>query len=51
MFRFWPVLFLIIPVIEIYLIIEVGGMIGAGWTILLILLTAIIGVSLLRQQG
>ncbi len=51
MFRFWPVLFLIIPVIEIYLIIKVGGFIGAGWTILLIVLTAIIGVSLLRQQG
>lgn len=51
MFRFWPVLFFIIPVIEIYLIIEVGGVIGAGWTILLILLTGIIGVGLLRQQG
>lgn len=51
MIRFWPVLFLIIPIIEVYLIIEVGGLIGAGWTILLIILTAIIGVNLLRQQG
>lgn len=51
MMRFWPVLFLIIPVIEVYLLIEVGGMIGAGWTILLIIFTAIVGVNLLRHQG
>ena len=51
MIRFWPVLFLVIPVIEIYLLIQVGGLIGAGWTILLVLLTAAIGVNLLRHQG
>lgn len=51
MLRFWPVLFLVIPIIEVYLLIEVGGKIGAGWTILLIVLTAIIGVNLLRHQG
>ena len=51
MIRYWPVLFLVIPIIEVYLIIEVGGVIGAGWTILLIVLTAIVGVNLLRQQG
>lgn len=51
MFRFWPVLFFIVPLIEIYVLIEVGSVIGAGWTILLVVLTAIIGVNLLRQQG
>ncbi len=51
MLRFWPVLFLIIPIIEVYLLITVGGMIGAGWTILLVVATAVIGVNLLRQQG
>ena len=51
MIRFWPALFLVIPIIEVYLLIEVGGIIGAGWTILLIVLTAIVGVNLLRQQG
>lgn len=51
MLRIWPVLFLIIPIIEVYLLIEVGSYIGAGWTILLVVLTAIIGVNLLRQQG
>ena len=51
MLRIWPVLFLIIPILEAYLLIEVGSYIGAGWTILLVVLTATIGVNLLRQQG
>lgn len=51
MLRFWPVLFLIIPIIEVYLLIEVGSRIGALWTILLVITTATIGVNLLRQQG
>lgn len=51
MMRFWPVLFFIIPLIEVYFLIKVGSVIGAGWTIFLVVLTAIIGVSLLRQQG
>ena len=51
MIRFWPVLFFVIPVVEVYLLIQVGSAIGAGWTILLVILTAIIGVNLLRQQG
>jgi UPF0716 protein FxsA len=51
MLRLWPVLFLVIPIIEVYLLIEVGSRIGAGWTVLLVVATAIIGVNLLRQQG
>ncbi len=51
MIRFWPALFLIIPIIEVYLLIKVGSVIGAGWTIFLVVLTAVIGVNLLRQQG
>jgi len=51
MLRFWPILFLVIPIIEVYLLIEVGSRIGALWTILLVVTTAIIGVNLLRQQG
>jgi len=45
------VLFLVVPIIEIYLLIQVGQVIGAGWTILLVVLTAVIGVWLLRMQG
>ncbi len=45
------ILFLVVPVAEIYLLIKVGSLIGAIPTILLILATAIIGAGLLRQQG
>jgi len=51
MLRFWPVLFLVIPIVEVYLLIEVGSRIGALWTIIAVVTTAIIGVNLLRQQG
>jgi len=44
-------LFLIIPIIEIILLIEVGGYIGALNTALLVVLTAVIGSLMLRQQG
>ncbi|MEQ9021528.1 MAG: FxsA family protein [Pseudomonadales bacterium] len=44
-------LFLFMPVIEIWLIIQVGSSIGAGWTIMLIFFTAFLGAILLRQQG
>jgi UPF0716 protein FxsA len=43
--------FLAVPIIEIYLLIQVGQVIGAGWTVLLVVLTAVIGVWLLRIQG
>jgi UPF0716 protein FxsA len=45
------ILFIGVPLAEIYLLITVGGWIGAGWTIFLVLLTAVIGTFLLRQQG
>lgn len=51
MFRFLFILFLLIPLIEIYLLIKVGSVIGAGWTIFLIIATAVIGAALLRKEG
>lgn len=45
------ILFLVVPIIEIYLLIEVGGLIGVLPTIGLVVLTAVIGASLLRSQG
>ncbi|PIE00790.1 MAG: exlusion protein FxsA [Thiothrix nivea] len=50
-FPLFAVLFFIIPLIEIYLLIQVGGVIGVLPTILLVVLTAVIGAFLLRQQG
>ena len=51
MFPLIGFLFLAVPILEIYLLIQVGEVIGAGWTILLVVLTAVIGVWLLRIQG
>ncbi len=42
---------ILIPVIEIYLFIEIGGKIGALYTISLIFLTAIIGIYYARYEG
>ncbi|MEX0732181.1 MAG: FxsA family protein [Aquisalimonadaceae bacterium] len=44
-------LFFIVPLIELYLLIQVGQAIGALPTIGLCVLTAVLGVALLRQQG
>lgn len=43
--------FIIIPILEIYLIIKVGTLIGAGWTVFLVIATAFIGAYLARMQG
>ncbi len=51
MFRSLFLLFLLIPIIEIYFLIQVGDIIGAGWTVFLVVATAVIGAALLRQQG
>jgi len=42
---------LCLPVVEIAVLISVSGVIGLPLTILCVLLTAIIGTFLLRQQG
>ncbi len=50
-FRALFLLFLVVPIVEIYLLITVGGLIGVMPTILLVILTAILGALLLRYQG
>lgn len=44
-------LFIILPIVEMAILIKVGTMIGALNTIGLVLLTAVIGAALLKQQG
>jgi len=44
-------LIILIPIIEIYLFIEIGGQIGAFNTISLIFITAFIGVLYARYEG
>ena len=51
MFQILLIAFLSVPILEIYLLFQVGGVIGAGWTIFIVIGTAILGASLLRQQG
>ncbi|NNL99428.1 MAG: FxsA family protein, partial [Gammaproteobacteria bacterium] len=40
-----------IPLLEVYLLIEIGSRIGALSTVALIVATAVLGAFLLRQQG
>ncbi|MBY4678607.1 FxsA family protein [Marinobacterium arenosum] len=49
--RFLFLLFIIIPIIEITLLIQVGGLIGTWNTVGLVLLSAFIGVNMLRRQS
>ena len=44
-------LIILIPVVEIYLFIEIGGKIGALYTIALIFVTAFLGVFYARYDG
>ena len=44
-------LFIGVPLLEIYLLIQIGGVIGAGYTIALVIGTAVLGVALLRAQS
>ncbi len=44
-------IFILIPIIEIGLFIQVGGYIGMWKTIAIVIITAIIGTTLLRRQG
>jgi UPF0716 protein FxsA len=50
-FRYLLLLFLLVPLIEIYFLIKVGDVIGAGWTVFLVVFTAVLGAWLLRLQG
>ena len=43
--------FLVIPLIEIYVIIQVGQVIGAWWTILLLILDSLFGAWLIKREG
>ena len=43
-------LFILIPIIEISLFIEIGSIIGSFYTITLIFITAVVGVFFVRQQ-
>ena len=43
--------FLTVPFVEIYLLLQVGGWLGVFPTVLMVVFTAVLGGWLLRQQG
>ncbi|MBB5213258.1 FxsA family protein [Microbulbifer hydrolyticus] len=45
------ILFIVMPILEMWVLISVGQQIGALPTIGLVLLTAVVGLALLRRQG
>ena len=44
-------LFLIVPILEIFVIIQVGRVIGPWWTVALLLLESAIGAWLIKREG
>lgn len=44
-------IFVIVPVLEIWVLIEVGQVIGAWWTVALLLADAALGTWLVRREG
>ena len=49
----WVVLvaFIVVPLVEIYVLIQVGQTIGVWWTILLLIADSILGTWLIRREG
>jgi UPF0716 protein FxsA len=45
------VLFVVVPLVEIYVLIQVGQVIGAWWTILLLILDSLLGTWLIKREG
>lgn len=44
-------LFILLPIVELVLLIQVGQWIGLGWTLALVLVTGFVGAALARRQG
>jgi UPF0716 protein FxsA len=44
-------LFAVVPVIELYVLIKIGGQVGAMNTVLLVIGTALLGALLVRHEG
>tara|TARA_B100001029_G_scaffold148343_1_gene129503 strand:+ start:262 stop:696 length:435 start_codon:yes stop_codon:yes gene_type:complete len=51
LFFIFIAIFILVPIIEISLFIEIGSIIGSFYTITLIFLTATVGVIFVRRQG
>lgn len=47
----WAVLFFAIPLLELYVLIQVGQVIGVWWTILLLIADSLFGGWLIKREG
>jgi UPF0716 protein FxsA len=45
------VAFVVVPLVEIYVLIQVGQVIGPWWTILLLILDSLLGSWLIKREG
>lgn len=45
------VAFIVVPIVEIYVLIQVGQVIGVWWTVLLLIADSILGTWLIRREG
>ena len=45
------VLFITVPILELFVILQIGGEIGVGWTLVLLVADSILGSMLMRSQG
>ena len=45
------VAFIVVPLVEVYVLIQVGQVIGVWWTILLLVADSILGTWLIRREG
>jgi UPF0716 protein FxsA len=52
-FPWWLLLvaFVVVPLVEIYVIIQIGQVIGAWWTILLLIADSVFGSWLVKREG
>jgi UPF0716 protein FxsA len=51
LFRWLLLVFLLVPLGEIYVLIKVGSIVGALPTVALVVFTAVLGAALMRAQG
>jgi UPF0716 protein FxsA len=45
------ILLVVVPVVELLIVLEVGGRLGVGWTVALLLVASLLGAYLLRIEG
>jgi len=50
-FALFAALFVVLPIVEIYFLIQIGQVIGPWWTILLLIADGVLGSMLVKHEG